>query len=76
MSEEQFQGPLNMEPPTCLLCGGKHEPEYPHLDTFKFRQLILQKHGRAATQFDLMADMSPAFQNTMMIATLQNMALR
>lgn len=44
---------LNVPEPRCGACGGRHEPEYEHKDTPKFRQHIQDTHGREFVENDL-----------------------
>jgi len=76
MKGKRFVGELNIEPPLCGICGAKHEPEYPHLDTAQFRRHVFREKGRVATQYDLLAHTTGALRESVMVAKLQEMVVR
>jgi len=76
MGEKKYLGKLNLEPNLCPVCGARHEAEYPHLDTARFRLHVFRETGRAATQYDLLAHTRGMVRESVMVATLQAMRMQ
>lgn len=76
MDEKKYHGTLNLQPELCPVCGARHEAEYPHLDTARFRLHVFREKGRAATQYDLLAHTKGMIRETVMVATLQAMRMQ
>jgi len=55
MIKRPFVGLLNIEPPTCLVCGSSHEQEYPHEATEQFQKHICRMFYRDVVYSDLWA---------------------
>lgn len=76
MDGKHYHGELNLQPELCPVCGTRHEAEYPHLDTARFRLHVFRETGRAATQYDLLAHTKGMVRESVMVATLQAMRMQ
>ena len=52
MANTLYKGKYNMAPPVCDVCGGSHEPEYPHYFSLMFRMTFFCINNRFATYED------------------------
>lgn len=67
---------INKRPEECPVCGARHEPQYPHHITNKFRRHIFRREGRVATYYDLLSHTKGVIRESAMTATLQGMEVR
>lgn len=74
MAGTAFIGDLNIEPPRCHACGERHEPEYPHEFTERFRRHVRLMHGREATAYDTLAHCKGVIYQASMAAMLKEVA--